>query len=147
MAKLEPDEKLIRKLAALLDETGLTEIEYETDDQRIKVGRAAATYAPAVPVPAAPAPAAGGRDTGGGEAAPQGTITSPMVGTVYMAPEPGAPAFIKVGDQVQQGQPLLIIEAMKVMNPLTSPRAGKVTRIFVSDGQPVEFGEPLVAVE
>jgi len=146
MAKLEPDEKLIRKLAALLDETGLTEIEYETDDQRIKVGRAAATYAPAVPVAAAPAPATGGREAGG-EAAPQGTIASPMVGTVYMSPEPGAPAFIKVGDQVQQGQPLLIIEAMKVMNPLTSPRAGKVTRIFVRDGQPVEFGEPLVAVE
>ena len=147
MAKLEPDEKLIRKLAALLDETGLTEIEYETDEQRIKVGRAAATCAPAVPVPAAPVPAAGGREAGGGEAAPQGTITSPMVGTVYMSPEPGAPAFVKVGDQVQQGQPLLIIEAMKVMNPLTSPRAGKVTRIFVRDGQPVEFGEPLVAVE
>lgn len=150
MAKLEPDEKLIRKLAALLDETGLTEIEYETDDQRIKVGRAAAAYAPAVTVPAAPAaapaPAAGGREAGA-EAAPQGTIASPMVGTVYMSPEPGAPAFIKVGDDVQQGQTLLIIEAMKVMNPLTSPRAGKVTRIFVRDGQPVEFGEPLVLVE
>ena len=144
MAKLEPDEKLIRKLAALLDETGLSEIEYEAGGQRIRVGRAApGVLAPLAPssvpgVPVAPADA---------DTVPQGAILSPMVGTVYVAGEPGEAPFVKVGDEVKEGQTLLIIEAMKVMNPLTSPRTGKVTRIFVSDGQPVEFGEPLVIVE
>jgi acetyl-CoA carboxylase biotin carboxyl carrier protein len=147
MAKLEPDEKLIRKLAALLDETGLSEIEYEAGGQRIRVGRAASgVLAPLAPpsvsgVPVAPAAAATN------DAIPQGAILSPMVGTVYVAGEPGEAPFVKVGDEVKEGQTLLIIEAMKVMNPLTSPRAGKVTRIFISDGQPVEFGEPLVIVE
>jgi len=148
MAKLEPDDKLIRRLAALLDETGLSEIEFEAEGQRIRVGRApAAAVAPApivaAPAPAAPAPAPGGA----AEAAPAGSVVSPMVGTVYLAAEPGGTPFVKVGDEVRQGQTLLIIEAMKVMNPLTSPRAGKVTRIFVRDGQPVEFGEPLIAIE
>ena len=149
MAKLEPDDKLIRKLAALLEETGLTEIEFEAEGQRVRVGRAAAVAAPA-PVPAAaPAPAAptGVAPAGGAEAVPKGAIVSPMVGTVYVSPEPGSPPFVKVGDQVEQGQTLLIIEAMKVMNPLTSPANGKIAHIFVSDGQPVEFGEPLIVVE
>ncbi len=147
MAKLEPDDKLIRKLAALLDETGLSEIEYEADGQRIRVGRGtrAAAVAPAA-VPAAGGPESGAA-AGAAEAVPQGAVLSPMVGTVYVAAEPGAPPFVKVGDEVEEGQTLLIIEAMKVMNPLTSPRAGKVSRIFVRDGQPVEFGEPLIVVD
>ena len=150
MAKLEPDDKLIRKLAALLDETGLSEIEYEAGGQRIRVGRntAAAFAAPApAPAPAAASAPAAERREGAAEAVPQNAIVSPMVGTVYVASEPGSEPFVKVGDQVQQGQTLLIIEAMKVMNPLTSPRAGKVTQIMVRDGQPVEFGEPLIVVE
>jgi len=151
MAKLEPDDKLIRKLAELLDETGLTEIEYEAEGQRIRVGRAPApAYVGPASVAAHPtstqAAPASPMSSEGAEAVPQGTIASPMVGTVYVAPEPGAPPFVKVGDEVQQGRTLLIIEAMKVMNPITSPRAGKVVRIFVRDGQPVEFGEPLIVV-
>ncbi len=149
MAKLEPDDKLIRKLAALLDETGLTEIEYEADGQRIRVGRAASGVAASVAPPGAPqAPGAQAAPAGpAAEAVPQGTIVSPMVGTVYVAAEPGGAPLVKVGDLVTEGQTLLIIEAMKVMNPMTSPRAGKITRIFVSDGQPVEFGEPLIVVD
>jgi len=146
MPKFEPDDELIRRLAELLDETGLNEIEYEADGQRIRVGRGAGLGGDATPAAVAaptPRPAAGG----GPEAAPPGAITSPMVGTAYVAAEPGATPFVKVGDRVGEGQTLLIIEAMKVMNPLASPRAGQVTRIFVRDGQPVEYGEPLLVVE
>ncbi len=151
MAKFEPDDDLIRRLAALLKETGLSEIEYEAEGKRIRVGRgggpvaagpaepAAAANAPA-PTPSTPAPL-------DAEAVPAGAVISPMVGTVYLAAEPGAPSLIKVGDKVTEGQTLLIIEAMKVMNPLASPRAGTVTQILVSDGQPVEFGEPLLIVD
>jgi len=150
MAKFEPDDDLIRRLAALLEETGLSEIEYEVEGKRIRVGRgggslvAAPAANPPVTAPASdPAPAAGTS----AEAVPAGAVTSPMVGTVYLAAEPGAPPLIKVGDKVTEGQTLLIIEAMKVMNPLASPRDGTVTRILVSDGQPVEFGEPLLILE
>lgn len=146
--KLSIDEKLVRKLADLLDETGLTEIEYEAEGRRIRIakGGAAAVFAPgAVAAPAA-APAAPAAE-GGGEAVPAGAITSPMVGTAYVADEPGKPAFVKVGDQVSEGQTLLIIEAMKVMNQIPSPRAGTVKAILVQDGQPVEFGEPLLVIE
>ena len=153
MAKFEPDADLIRKLAALLDETGLSEIEYEVDGCRIRVGRGhgvvvegpggGATRPVADAAAGSPPAASGDTDQG----VPPGTIASPMVGTIYLANEPGAAPLVKVGDQVAEGQTLLIIEAMKVMNPLASPRAGKVTRIFVSDGQPVEFDEPLIAVE
>jgi acetyl-CoA carboxylase biotin carboxyl carrier protein len=151
MAKFEPNDDLIRRLAALLEETGLSEIEYEAEGKRIRVGRGGGPVAdapagkPAAPpaAPAAPAPGA----APGAEAVPAGAVTSPMVGTVYTAAEPGAPSLVKVGDRVTEGQTLLIIEAMKVMNPLASPRAGTVTRILVSDGQPVEFGEPLLIVE
>ncbi len=151
MAKFEPDDALIRRLAALLEETGLSEIEYEAEGRRIRVGRGAGTASGATSVPSsasapqaepgAPAPPAGE------EALPPGAVTSPMVGTVYAAAEPGAAPLIKVGDSVKEGQTLLIIEAMKVMNPLASPRAGTVTRILVSDGQPVEFGELLLVIE
>ncbi|MHA1151701.1 MAG: acetyl-CoA carboxylase biotin carboxyl carrier protein [Alphaproteobacteria bacterium] len=158
MAKFEPDDDLIRRLAALLQETGLSEIEYEAEGKRVRVGRgpvavgpaettaqAAATAATAPgAAPGAPADAAAPL---GAESVPTNAVTSPMVGTVYLAAEPGAPSLVKVGDQVNEGQTLLIIEAMKVMNPLASPRAGTVTRILVSDGQPVEFGEPLLIVE
>ena len=150
MAKFEPDDALIRRLAALLEETGLSEIEYEAEGRRIRVARnagmvsGAATAPSSVPAPQAepaePAPA-------GEEALPPGAVTSPMVGTVYAAAEPGAAPLIKVGDSVKEGQTLLIIEAMKVMNPLASPRAGTVTRILVADGQPVEFGELLLIIE
>lgn len=147
MAKFEPDEALIRRLAALLEETGLSEIEYEADGRRIRVGRGAGTAFGAATAPSpAPAPQAGPAPEGE-EALPPGAVTSPMVGTVYAAAEPGAAPLIKVGDSVKEGQTLLIIEAMKVMNPLASPRAGTVTRILVADGQPVEFGELLLIIE
>ena len=148
MAKFEPDDDLIRRLAALLEETGLSEIEFEADGKRIRVGRGggsgAAGPAPSTASPAgAPVPGA----PPGAEAVPAGAVTSPMVGTVYLAAEPGAASLVKVGDKVTEGQTLLIIEAMKVMNPLASPRAGTVTQILVGDGQPVEFGEPLLILE
>jgi acetyl-CoA carboxylase biotin carboxyl carrier protein len=151
MAKFEPNDDLIRRLAALLEETGLSEIEYEAEGKRIRVGRgggpvAAAPAREPAPPPAAPAAPAPGAPPGA-EAVPAGAVTSPMVGTVYTAAEPGAPSLVKVGDKVTEGQTLLIIEAMKVMNPLASPRAGTVTQIMVSDGQPVEFGEPLLIIE
>ncbi len=154
MPKFEPDDDLIRRLAALLEETGLSEIEYEAEGKRIRVGRGGGPVAagPANPAAATGAAAAApGAPPGSAapdqEAVPAGAVVSPMVGTVYLAAEPGAPALIKVGDKVTEGQTLLIIEAMKVMNPLASPHAGTVTRILVSDGQPVEFGEPLLIVE
>jgi acetyl-CoA carboxylase biotin carboxyl carrier protein len=151
MAKFEPDDDLIRRLAALLEETGLSEIEYEAEGRRIRVGRGAGsapgpTSAPSS-VPAPQGEPAASVVPEGEDALPPGAVTSPMVGTVYAAAEPGAPPLIKVGDTVQEGQTLLIIEAMKVMNPLASPRAGTVTRILVGDGQPVEFGEPLLVIE
>lgn len=148
MAKFEPNADLIRKLADLLDETGLSEIEYEADGRRIRVGR---SYGVVMEAPsggateASPSPPAAADVSG--QAIPPGAITSPMVGTVYVANEPGAAPLVKVGDQVAEGQTLLIIEAMKVMNPLASPHAGKVTQIFISDGQPIEFGEPLIVVD
>jgi acetyl-CoA carboxylase biotin carboxyl carrier protein len=152
MAKFEPDDDLIRRLAALLEETGLSEIEFEADGKRIRVGRGGGSVAdgptPTTASPAgAPVPGAPPGTPLGAEAVPAGAVTSPMVGTVYLAAEPGAAALVKVGDKVTEGQTLLIIEAMKVMNPLASPHAGTVTQILVSDGQPVEFGEPLLILE
>ncbi|MEO3430753.1 acetyl-CoA carboxylase biotin carboxyl carrier protein [Pelagibius sp. CAU 1746] len=148
MAKFEVNEELVRKLADLLQETGLNEIEYEVNNHRIRVAKNAGVTtlaAPAAaPAPCAPAPAAA---AGGPEAVPAGAVTAPMVGTVYVASEPSAPPFVKVGDSVSEGQTLLIIEAMKVMNPLASPRAGTVKQILISDGQPVEYGEPLLVIE
>jgi acetyl-CoA carboxylase biotin carboxyl carrier protein len=152
MAKFEPDDDLIRRLAALLEETGLSEIEYEAEGRRIRVGRGSGAVSAAIPErapPSAPPQAepAAGAPPEGEEALPPGAVTSPMVGTVYVAAEPGAPPLIKVGDTVQEGQTLLIIEAMKVMNPLASPRTGTVIGILVTDGQPVEFGELLLIIE
>jgi acetyl-CoA carboxylase biotin carboxyl carrier protein len=145
------DHDVIRDLAALLDETGLTEIEIEQDDQRIRIARnTARAIAPeATPSPPPTAPTTGVPAT----AAPvdpakhPGVVTSPMVGTAYVAPEPGAKPFVEVGSRVKAGDTLLIVEAMKTMNQIPAPRAGTVIQILFEDGQPVEFGEPLVIIE
>ena len=147
------DTKLVRELAELLGETGLTEIEVEDGDRKIKVSRggvmAAAPAAFAAPIPAAAAPAAAAAAPVAEEAAAEShadALKSPMVGTCYLAPEPGAPDFIKVGDSVKQGDTLLIVEAMKVMNPITADKAGTVKAILVDNAQPVEFDQPLVVI-
>jgi acetyl-CoA carboxylase biotin carboxyl carrier protein len=145
MAKLDVDADLIRRLAALLKETGLAELEVTEGEKRLRVRLPEAGNGIAV-APAAAAPAAGPAATAG-DGPPPGAVTSPMVGTVYVAPEPGAPPFVAVGDRVIEGQTLMIVEAMKVMNQIPSPRAGTVTRILVRDRQPVEFGEPLLIIE
>ena len=149
------DSALIRELALLLDETSLTEIEIERAGLRLRVARniSIATHMPAaVPMTGsaiAPAPIATpvAAATVADLSKHPGVVPSPMVGTAYWAPEPGAKPFIEVGSKVSAGQTLLIIEAMKTMNQIPSPRAGTVTQILVEDGQPVEFGEPLVIIE
>jgi acetyl-CoA carboxylase biotin carboxyl carrier protein len=147
------DSALIRELALLLDETNLTEIEIERAGLRVRVARniSIAASVPATMQVAAPAPAATAVATAPAAAADvskhPGAVPSPMVGTAYWASEPGAKPFIEVGSKVSVGQTLLIIEAMKTMNQIPSPRAGTVTQILVEDGQPVEFGEPLVIIE
>ena len=149
MAKFELNEEALRKVAAILEETDLTEIEVESDGHRIRVAKQktqAVAYSEPAPAPAAAsAPAAAPAPASGG--VPQNAITSPMVGTIYTSPEPGKPPFVAVGDQVKEGQTILIIEAMKVMNTRPAPRAGTVKEVFISDGQPVEFGEPLMVIE
>jgi acetyl-CoA carboxylase biotin carboxyl carrier protein len=148
MSKFDIDEALIRKLAKLLKETGLTEIEFETDDARIRVNAGATgavTAAPAAAPVAAPA-AALAPAPASADAPAVGSVSSPMVGTAYLSPEPSAAPFVKVGDRVAKGQTILIIEAMKVMNPIPAPHAGMVTQILIQDGQPVEFGEPLMVI-
>lgn len=141
---------LVRELAAILNETGLSEIEVERDGQRVRVARAPA---PAVvqTIASAPAPVSAPSPTPAPLAEPEAgrtgeTVTSPMVGTVYLQPQPGTPAYVKVGDSVAAGQTLLLIEAMKTMNPISAPRAGTVLELLVVDAQPVEFGEPLVVI-
>jgi acetyl-CoA carboxylase biotin carboxyl carrier protein len=144
------DKDLIRELAELLEETGLTEIEVGEGDSVLRVSRAASAAA-AAPVMPAPSPVATASDapSPGGDvsAVHPGAVTSPMVGTAYVAPEPGAVPFINVGDQVSDGQTLFIVEAMKTMNPIPAPRSGKVVQILVTDGSPVEYGEVLVILE
>jgi acetyl-CoA carboxylase biotin carboxyl carrier protein len=148
------DTKLVRKLAAILKDTGLTEIEVERDGQKIRVARtltagpAPQAYAPA-PAPAAAPVAAPVAEAGPAAAAlpPGEQVKSPMVGTVYLSPQPGSAAFVKVGDSVSAGQTLMIIEAMKTMNPIPAAKAGVVRAILVTDGDPVEFGEPLAIIE
>jgi len=146
------DADVVRELAALLDETGLTEIELERAGVRIRVARNIFSATPAAQAPAqtvAQQPAAVSTRTPPATepAVRPGTIvTSPMVGTVYLSPQPGAPPFVNIGDAVTDGT-LCIIEAMKTMNPVPSPAAGRVAEIFVRDGQPVEFGEPLMRIE
>ena len=146
---------LIRELAEILNETGLTEVEMEREGLKLRVARQVTVThaAPFAPMPAgalAPvvAPMALGASAKPADAANHpGTVKSPMVGTAYRAAEPGAAAFVDIGTRVAQGQTLLIIEAMKTMNHIPAPRAGTVTQVFVDNGQPVEFGEPLVVIE
>jgi|SRR5215217_2968222 len=151
------DTKVVRKLADILKDTGLTEIEVETGGLKIRVARELTAAPTAVyqtaPVAAAPAPVAAAPAAAPAAEAPAAPavaagdqVKSPMVGTVYLSPQPGAEAFVKVGQTVTAGQTLLIVEAMKTMNPIPATRAGKIVEILVSDAQPVEFGEPLVVI-
>jgi acetyl-CoA carboxylase biotin carboxyl carrier protein len=146
------DQDLIRELAALLDETGLTEIEIEQDRIRVRVVRAAALPAASPPpplargepvAPVAPAPEVQPADP----ASHAGAVLSPMVGTAFRAPEPGGKPYVEVGDRVDEGQTVLIVEAMKTMNQIPTPHAGTVVRIMFEDGHPVEYGEPLMIIE
>jgi len=146
------DRELIQELSKLLDETGLTEIEIEQEGMRVRVARGAvAATVAAAPVPAVMTPVP--QPAAEAPAAPldlskhPGVVGSPMVGTAYAAAEPGAKPFIEIGSQVKVGDTLLIIEAMKTMNQIPAPRAGTVIQILFEDGQPVEFGEPLVIIE
>lgn len=150
------DTALVKALADILDDAGLAELEYETEAVTVRLSRISGNLAPAAPVapviaPAAPAseaaPAATAAATSADAAAHPGAVTSPMVGTAYTAPEPGADTFIEVGTVVKKGQTLLIVEAMKVMNPITAPKDGTISQIFVQNAQPVEFGEALVNIE
>jgi acetyl-CoA carboxylase biotin carboxyl carrier protein len=146
---IEIDSELVRTLASLLAETGLSEIEYAVGDRRIRVARGAVAVSHVLPAagaaagPAAAAPIAA-------ETAPEdhpGAINAPMVGTVYLSPQPEAPAFVKLGETVAEGQVVLIIEAMKVMNQVRAPRAGRLVRVVVKDGEPVEYGQALMILE
>jgi acetyl-CoA carboxylase biotin carboxyl carrier protein len=153
------DTKLVKDLAKILRDTDLSEIEVENDGVRVRVARQANVVQAAAPAPAptsvyvppAPAPANNSSATAANAVADiaknPGMVPSPMVGTIYAQPEPGAASFIKVGDSVTEGRTLFIIEAMKTMNPVPSPRTGTVTAILVHDSQPVEFGEPLCVIE
>jgi acetyl-CoA carboxylase biotin carboxyl carrier protein len=148
-AKAQGFSDLVRELAGILDETGLTEIEVERDGQRIRVARQTSLYVgpPPAAAPAASPASAPVVPAAAAPVAPAGdVVTSPMVGAVYLQPQPGAPPFVQAGDSVTAGQTLLLIEAMKTMNPITAPRAGKVLEILVQDAQAVEFGEPLVVI-
>jgi len=148
----DPGTELVRHLAKILDETGLTEIELEREGLKVRVSRSASPQAtfqtgpmatapngPSLSLLPSPVPRPAERD---GE-----TITSPMVGSVYLQAQPGSPPFVRVGDEVSAGQTLLLVEAMKTMNPIPAPRTGKVLEILVADGQPVEYGEPLMIIE
>ena len=159
MSRPEDDLALIRKLAELLNDSGLGEIEYETNGRRVRLAKQppatasapifvggaapAVAAAPAAAAGAAPSPAAPAVD----DASNPGAVKSPMVGTAYLSPEPGKPAFINVGDKVAAGQTLLIIEAMKTFNPIKAPKAGTVSKIIIDNAQPVEFGQVLLIVD
>jgi acetyl-CoA carboxylase biotin carboxyl carrier protein len=151
------DTRLVRRLADILKDTGLSEIEVERHGLRIRVARETAPAPAPVYAPAAAAPAAAPPAPAPDVAAPPAPavaapayegepVKSPMVGTVYLQPQPGSPAFVQVGDKVSEGQTLLIVEAMKTMNPIPAPKAGVVKALLVSDGQPVEYGEPLAVI-
>lgn len=151
--KIQVDPSLVRNLAELLNETGLTEIEVQNGTQRVRVSRGATAVAAPAVAAAAASVASAPRASATVEASEvnfsnhPGALTSPMVGTAYRSPEPGARPFCDVGDSVKVGQTLLIVEAMKTMNAIPATKAGKVTHILFDDGQPVEFGQPLVVVE
>jgi acetyl-CoA carboxylase biotin carboxyl carrier protein len=147
-SELKIDSELVRALAALLEETGLSEIEYAVGDRRIRVARhgggAAVALAAAPPISTA---SAGAAPVAVSAAEPAGAVKSPMVGTAYLGPQPGAAPFIAVGDTVREGQTMFIIEAMKVMNQIPAPRSGRVAQILVADATPVEFGQILAVLE
>ncbi|WP_288901450.1 acetyl-CoA carboxylase biotin carboxyl carrier protein [uncultured Sneathiella sp.] len=151
MNKLNIDKKAIRDLAEIMNETGLGEIEIENGDHRLRVSRGSSaaseaiqTVIPAAPVAApAAAPAAAAPDAG----SHPGAVKSPMVGTVYLSPEPGSAPFVRPGDMISEGQTLLIVEAMKTMNPIAAPKSGKVIEILVGNEEPVEYGQPLAIIE
>jgi len=152
--KENPEYILIRNLAGLLNETGLTEIEIEKTGLKVRVARSVTVSATALPPPAAPAaalataqPTAPDPAVAADPGKHPGAVKSPMVGTAYRAPEPGAANFVEVGTKVAAGAPLLIIEAMKTMNQIPAPKAGTVTAIFIENGQPVEYGEPMMIIE
>lgn len=148
MSKFEIDKDIIRELAEIMSDTGLGEIEIENGSNRLRVSRessvvtqvAAPIAAPAPVLAATPEPAADADNH-------PGAVKSPMVGTAYLSPEPGAALFVNPGDTVSQGQTLLIVEAMKTMNPIPAPKGGKIVKILVEDSMPVEFGQPLVIIE
>jgi acetyl-CoA carboxylase biotin carboxyl carrier protein len=143
------DHDVIRELAKLLDETGLTEIEFERGGVRVRVARQGQPVVAAMAVPRAVAASAdASADIPAGDHSKHpGAVPSPMVGTAYLGPEPGARPYVEVGSQVRAGQTVLIIEAMKTMNQIPAPRAGRVVQILVEDAQPVEYGEPLMIIE
>jgi acetyl-CoA carboxylase biotin carboxyl carrier protein len=138
------DMRLVRRLADVLNDTDLTEIEVQQGELRIKVARNVAGAAG--PATFSPSPAAPGAAPARPTEREGDVVNSPMVGTVYLQPEPGAAPFVRVGDTVSEGQTLLIVEAMKTMNPIPAPRAGRILEMLVADGQPVEFGEPLAMI-
>ena len=144
MAKTKFDKEMLRELAQLLDETGLTEIEIEQNDIRVRVAKGGQMISANVPAAPVSAPVV---EASAEAAASVDAVKSPMVGTVYLAPAPGAANFISIGKTVAKGDSLLIVEAMKTMNQIASTKSGKVTAILVEDGQPVEYGEPLVVIE
>lgn len=151
MVKAPFDNELVRSLATLLNENDLSEIEYESEGTRVRVARTVQSMpvyaaAPAPQAGGAPAPQAAPASRDEDPALHPGAIKSPMVGVVYFSPEPGAKPFVSVGDQVREGQTLCLIEAMKTFNPIHAQRGGTVERILIEDGQPVEYGEPLLIV-
>lgn len=145
---LSPDPDLIRTLSRLLEENGLTEIEYAVGDRLVRVSRATSAAA-ATPRPISPEIGVAAQQSTAVSisAAHPGAVTAPMIGTVFLAPQPGAPRFVRVGEMVAPGQPLLIIEAMKVMNEIRAPCAGRIAQIMVEDAQPVEYGMVLLVIE
>ncbi len=155
MSSFDLDAEFVRIMAKLLEESGLTEMEYSEGERRIRLSRAVPPapmgYAPMAYAAPAAAPAAAPVPAAAPAAVPPaqhpGALKSPMVGTAYLASEPGATPFVKAGDSVKAGQTVMIIEAMKVMNPIKAPKGGTVTEILVSDAQPVEFGQPLMIIE
>lgn len=155
MAKLSIDPALIREIADILHEKDLAEVEWSEDGVQMRIARNMPAPAPyyAAPPAGAPAPARGAEATAAaaaGAADPgshPGAVKSPMVGTAYTAPEPGAPPYVQVGDEVSQGQTLLIVEAMKTMNPIPAPRSGRIVQVFIGNEQPVEFDEVLMVIE
>lgn len=146
MTESEKIAGIVRELAALLDETGLTEIEYGGDDWHVRVAKTAGVAPPAAAAPAGIATTGPLPTDGDADGPPAGAITSPMVGTAYLSAEPGAAPFVEAGDEVSEGQTLLLIEAMKTFNEIRAPRAGRVTEILIESGQPVEFGDPLLVL-